>query len=191
MRRKILALALAMIMIFGFSATAYASTAQVTVAGGTPINVTVPTTPKYSVPSGVVDPENSTVVTAMDILLQAFEDIKGTSIASQVAAGTLAYDWDQVYRNNDGTAGMYVSKFNNQTGSNIYYWLNPTSYQDDGYYRYRWVGSYWELTVNGNHADYYATHYLANTVTSLGFNMAQDSYEFNTTYPISGAIPIN
>lgn len=185
--KKLIALVMAMTMVLAMGVTSFAAentTYSVTI-NGTPYSVTAPTSKMCD---QVSNSENATVITAGDILLKAIEQRTNKTVAQLIQENQLVLGWDQ---NNlvNGKAGLYISKVGNQAESTTYYWLNPDTYEDDGYYEYEYDGSYWSLGINGDYASYYVSHYLPEEIgTGITFDYIESNFTFTRTTPIDGAI---
>jgi len=178
--KKILALLLVLALTFGISLTSFAATPgeanlTITYSGNTITQqyTTLPGVLRTNMPSNA---ENQTSCTAADIILKYATD---NSVA-------IVSNWDTYNVNPDNTIGMYISSFYGLAPVNNYQLLNYNPYT--GKYTYKWTGSYWQLSINGSPASYYATHYPIDL--SVGMDISFDyivdnvGYTFQTTYPI-------
>lgn len=143
-------------------------------------NVTVPT---EKMCAQEANSENKNVITAADVLL-AYAGTK-EQVAAKIASGDIKIGWGQI----TGTdkVGLYITKFDGEEGTNNYELLNPDTCEDDGYYEYKWTGSYWSLYINNQYASYYASHYPASEVTGIRFDFIEDNvgYTFRSETKIN------
>ena len=185
--RKFTALLMAMVMVLAMGVTSFAAekTQPTLTIGGEEVSYTMPSTNLY--PDIPDNAENKGEITAADIFLEYAVENYGQSVADQMASGLLACDYDQNYVNEEGEAGLYISKYLGQDTVNNYTFI---SYDEiTGLYTYQWTGAYWSLTIDGEYASSYATAYKASDIDSIDFTHVEDNvgYTFTTPYEIPDA----